>query len=833
MPQFNFTSKTPTRVASSALVLGMMLVNGNVWAQTDTATESDSRLAEALEEIVVTGLKRDQSFLDVPVSVQVFGEAEINRAGISRPQDFLNLTPNITFIQSNHAGEAFVNVRGQTSVRQSESAVAVVIDGVQLATQNEFNQDFFDIQQIEILKGPQGALYGRNAAAGAIIITTKPPTDDFEARGMVSYGNWNSVKSNLAVSGPLVEGKLRFRLSTAINDSDGPYTNIITNEKVHRINEKIARLRLDWLATDRLSVDLRLNGSRLRGGGIAFNAQGPGIVLGGVPSPDPVDTDFVDAPFVNDAPGFNDQDKFSTSIKADYELDFGTITSVTSFNRIVDNYGAKLFPYISANDPRNDAGNAILFGDQTQKLRVSNSAFTQELRLTSQSDQALRWQVGAYFMDSTRVFTNEGGYNGRVPLDTDGNPIVGLDGYLPDPNGEIFASTQPPFDTIFGNRFTRVLIGGGSILRTRGIDGLDTVNPTNSYDETKKGARNYAIFGNVQYDITQDLELSLAARYDIEKRDLETRTPNVINPFTGLTYNNCVTLLGVDPSECLDNETFKQLQPKATLSYKIGDEASAFLSYGRSFKSGGFNAVGTRELVVSAIEETGGITREEAEALVFLQDSYDKEVADAFEIGFKSQFLDRRLSLNGAVFWTDVTNAQQFSFFPAGGIEAVSSFDKVRIKGFELDGTAVVTDFLTLFAGYGYVDSKIRANAAQPASVGNLAPYTAKYNVFAGAQVIQPITAEMDFQGRIEYTRTGPMWFEAANTPGTRRDPVDLVNARVGVASDRWELALWSRNLFNKKYAAEAIVLETALGVFNPNYKAPTRSYGLELRVQL
>ena len=135
--------------------------------------------AQELEEILVTGTKRAASLEDAPLAVQVFTETAIQEAGITRPEDFLSLVPNVNFVTSNHEGEFFVNVRGQASVRFAESAVAVVIDGVQLATSNEFNQDFFDIEQIEVLKGPQNALYGRNATAGAIIVNTKPPGDEW------------------------------------------------------------------------------------------------------------------------------------------------------------------------------------------------------------------------------------------------------------------------------------------------------------------------------------------------------------------------------------------------------------------------------------------------------------------------------------------------------------------------------------------------------------------------------------------------------------------------------------------------------------------------------
>jgi iron complex outermembrane recepter protein len=811
---------------ASGIVLAMTLIH--------PAAAQEASQASQLDEIVVTGLKRDQSFVDVPVSVQVFSEAAINEAGITRPQDFLALTPNITFIQSNHAGEAFVNVRGQTSVRQSESAVAVVIDGVQLATQNEFNGELFDIQQIEVLKGPQGALYGRNASAGAIIITTKAPTDEFEGSVTAGYGNWNTSKANLGVSGAIIPGKLRFRISGALSDTDSQFTNKITNEKSTRSNEKVGRLRFDWMATENLTADLRFSISRLIGAGIAANAQGPGIVIGGVPSP--VDGNATNLPYVTDVPGYNRQDKFSTSLKLDYKFGGFTLTSVTSYNMISDNYQAKLFPYQTHLNPGNDAGNAILFGDQTQKYRINNKAFAQEFRLSSPDDERLRYQAGVYFLTSKRNFTTEQGFNGRVPLNPNGTPNIGVSGFLPNPNGLVRGSLDPAISTaIFGaafNRWDRLLQGGGAILPTLGIDGLETTNPTNAYDVTEYKARNFAPFANIQFDITEDIELSLAARYDIEKREVTTLTPNTINPFTGLTFNDCVRFLGVQPSACNLDKTFKQLQPKATLTYKFPDDAgSIFASAGRSFKSGGFNAIGTRERVVQATQV--GITRAQAEALVFVQDAYDKEVADSFEIGFKSQFADRRVRINGAVFHTDVKNAQQFIFFPNGSVQAVSSIDKVRINGVEIDGTAQLLDSLSLFGGFGYIDSKIKANAGQPASVGNRSPYTSNYNLTAGFQVNQPIgTGDKEFTLRGEYNLQGPMWFDAANTPGTRRSKVGLVNARMGITSESWELSVWSRNLFDREYRVENVVLVTGIGVFNPGFQSVGRSFGIEGKVK-
>src|SRR6266478_54209 len=155
------------------------------------------------EEIVVTARKRDESFRDVPMSVSVFTEQEIESAGIQKPGDFISLVPNMTLVETQNAGNAFVVVRGVSQARNSELSVAVLVEGVLETNPAEFNQELFDIQQIEVLKGPQGALYGRNAIGGAIIIRTKDPSDHFEGSGRVGLGNGVSEKAQMAVSGPI------------------------------------------------------------------------------------------------------------------------------------------------------------------------------------------------------------------------------------------------------------------------------------------------------------------------------------------------------------------------------------------------------------------------------------------------------------------------------------------------------------------------------------------------------------------------------------------------------------------------------------------------------
>ncbi|MBP03112.1 MAG: hypothetical protein CMM25_09925 [Rhodospirillaceae bacterium] len=730
----------------------------------------------AIEEIIVTGLKRASSLLDAPVAVTVFTAQAIEAAGITRPEDYLALVPNVGFVTSNHQGEFFVNMRGQASVRFAESSVAVVVDGVQLATNNEFNMDYFDVEQIEVLKGPQGALYGRNATAGAIIVTTKAPGDEWAGTVSASYGNWNATKLQGGVGGPVTD-KIGVQLSASMTDTDGPFTNTYTDEKVHRWTNKTGRLRVRF-EDEGTTADFIMGTSHGTGGAIAFNAQIAGTTTGGYFIAGPDTNDVHNIPFVNDMPGLNVQDKFNSSFRFVREFDSVTFESVSSFASIKDRYQAKGLPYADYSNPDNSYGVfEFAFGDLTQKWRDQNRAFTQELRLSSNTDSRISWQIGGYFQKGRKARTNVNGlYTGAVA-----------------------SPSLVPND-------------------------INSTNPSVNYDKTKFGVENYSPFGNVQIELTDSFDVTVALRYEIEKRDVETLTPAGANTVTGeATYNQCVLRTGRNPADCKDDTTFKQLQPKVTAAYSFPNEkGSIYASYGKGFKAGGFNTIGVRELLIDGALAVGGNP-----ALIFTQNSYDKETSNAFELGFKSRLMDDTVALNGAIFKTNVKDAQQFEFFPVGSIQAVSRIDKQKIEGFELDVNIQAADWINIFGAYGYVDAKITSLLAQPLFNGNRVPYIAKYNASAGYQITTPVTSEIDFVHRLEYKGVGSVWYDSSNLAGSRRDPIDLIDARVGFSGETWDLTLWGRNLTNEKYASESVPL---LSILNVPHKAPTRSYGIEAR---
>ena len=229
--------------------------------------------AQALEEVVVSARKRNETLEDAPVSVRAFTESEIQSAGISTPQDFINLTPNVTLVQTQNAGNSFLNIRGVSQARNSELSAAVLIDGVLMSNPTQFNQQLFDIEQIEVLRGPQGALYGRNAIGGAITINTKQPGDEFEGRIEAGVDSGPGYKVRGTMGGPLSDN-VRYRLSGSYMDTDGFINNTVLGEEADPVKDASARLRLIWDISDTFNADFRLSYSKLDTQALYFRISG-------------------------------------------------------------------------------------------------------------------------------------------------------------------------------------------------------------------------------------------------------------------------------------------------------------------------------------------------------------------------------------------------------------------------------------------------------------------------------------------------------------------------------------------------------------------------------
>lgn len=729
---FRLGTRSQLTTGTASLVLALALAAHPASAQsTANPAGVDQASGAAESEIVVTALRRDSKLLDTPASVSVLGAAMIEQARITRPADFAIFVPNMSITQSNRAGEAFVTIRGIAQARQADATVAVIVDGVQQGSAEELNQELFDIKQIEVLKGPQGALYGRNAIGGAIVITTQPPPEDFHASASVSYGNISAIRAVGTVSIPVVADKVYLRVSGYHNENDGFYRNIVNGRKVDPSSERGGRVRLDVQLTDEFSLDLRAALTHFDGSGINY-----------LPQFGVLDVDNTSRNYNQNIPGVDKQNKRNFSLTMKYETPEGVISFTPSYSRVIENLTADAFPYdFSASN--------------TQSARFYTRSTTGELKFTSAQDRRFTYIVGAYGADIKRQDTVATGQ------DTG--------------QGVVFPVAGAPY-------------------------GATSQNPTLALQNDRYHYKVYAVFAQAGLSITDQLQLSAAMRYDHEKRETVNVTPAAFSAFSGNRRN----------------KTFEGFEPKVTLSYKITPQVNLYADYSQGFVSGGFNPAQT-EAILQAADPNSTTPNE-----------YGKQTSKAFEAGIKTDLLSHRLTLNAAYFRTKVKNLQQFQFFPAATLQAINPIDGAKIDGFEADLTYRMSPALTLFAGAGYTNARISKILGAPALKGNRTPYVPRYTANGGIQYQQDLGGDVDGSMRVDYQRVGPQNFDIANTPGSRRSAIDLVNARIALSRGQWQIAAFSKNLFNEKYNVESIVVTPNVQLL---YPAPLRTYGIELKV--
>ena len=250
--------------------------------------------------------------------------------------------------------------------------------------------------------------------------------------------------------------------------------------------------------------------------------------------------------------------------------------------------------------------------------------------------------------------------------------------------------------------------------------------------------------------------------------------------------------------------TWSELQPKATLRFKPTDAITFYGGWSRGFRSGGFNQTG-----VGAVAHTNGI--------LGVNDLFNAEVADTFEVGMKGEFLDRRLNAGLSLYHTKSTNGYFFVFLAANSTQNLGNLD-AKYKGAEFELNAKATDRIDLYASFGYTDSKITA-MEDPTVIGNQAPLVSRTTFNAGVQYRQPLAGGMNGTVRLDFQTIGRTWWDPQNS--TSRDPVSLLDLRVGLQGDKWSATAWSKNLTNKLYNAE----------FSPGgflWRAPPRRYGVD-----
>ncbi len=789
--------------------------------------------APATDEIVVTARRGNEQLRDVPASITVLSEDVIRRAQVRNVQDVVTLTSGVSIVTGTaEVGDTQINIRGVNGARDAEGSVALVVDGILKTNTAALNQAQSDLTQIEILKGPQGAIYGRNAAAGAIVISTRKPGDRLELRARASAANNNRYEASTTLSGPIGD-TAGFVLNGEYFHTDGFYRNTGPNPAaqgptVDQQESVFLNGRLLVEPSENLSLDFKGRYGRVTAGSIAYNVVFalPNVAAAfGAPAfaPDVNDQKF---DFLSNIGSDGTQETVEFSGKADLDLGAvrltgwalysdiqqeliadGAVAAFGFFNSAPEcrastlalfNSGFALPPPLSiASTPEASTlgGFSPTTCDSTQYQVRNQSDFSAEVRLASNDGGALDWSVGGYFLSLRRQVGVAIGYD-----------------------------------------------RGQGVLRNL-FNPQGSSNPTEQLANDRFDTTVFAAFGSLEYDVSEQLTLSGALRYDRELR----RVRNLVDPLARnqfLRGGNQPLNVGLDfgPLEP-QREVFEQLQPRLSLAFKPSSDLTMFASWGVGFKSGGFNNQGSQATIEGAFNGPA------IGADLAISDRFRKERSSAFEVGMRGAVLDGRLRFEAAGYLTDVTDMQFFEFFagPFGILRVVSNIDKVRLQGLEGSLTARVIDGWTLQATGNLTDSTIKRNSARPGTEGGRSPYTPDYTLNFSSDMAFPVSDSVELLFRADYQRVGPTWFSTVqegdrptlfrlffgpvlgtgNFSQARRDPYGILNLRAGARFSGVTVTAFATNVLKERYLAEVIPAPE----FGGSFASPgaLRTIGLEL----
>ncbi len=816
-----------------------------------------------IEEVFVTARRREETIQEVPGTVTALSQETLDQAGVQRAEDFVRLVPGVTMVDAAEVGDTQVNIRGINGARDAENSFAFILDGILYTNPASFNREYTDLRQVEVFKGPQGAIYGRNAAAGAIIVTTNGPTNETAANALISIAEDSTYLFKGSYGGALIQDEVYWQVSADYRESDGYYRNqfqngaaVVDSYEGYNVNARVI-----WDISDNTTLDTKMRIGSTSANSITFNSTFALPVFAAALNNPPANQNVNDFDFQFDGNiiSDNDQDAFEFSTKLDHDFDTMTLTSWVLYsdidNNLISDGTSGAFGFYNVDPvcqqttadltgypllPPQFIGqvptgvifdpNGSFFGaytpttcDGIQEQLRNQKDLSFELRLASATDSPVQWMAGVYYLDIDRQV--------GVSLNKDAGtpPIRGL--YQPEP----------------GPNSTAAL----------------------AYDQFDSQV--WAIFGQVEWDVTDTFELSFALRYDREERKVTNLVdPNARQSYIDLNLNGVFDdplnpgLLffpnGIPPNA----ENYSEWQPKIAARWDATDSTSFFASYGVGFKAGGFNNGGSASTVdlyidgfINCFNPSGICFADELGVpMPRIRDQYDKETSDAYEIGFNGTYLDGRLRLNGSYYYTQVNDMQFFEFFVGsfGLLRVVSNIDEVDISGVELGADYVLGDNWSFYAGFNFLDSEIKANSSRPDTVGNEAPYTPDYTANLGVNFNLPVTADWNFFTRVDARWTGATWFhtvqegqrptifmplfelgfgEGAGALGiadysvSRRDEFALVDLRMGFGNDNWTITAFATNLTNESYLEEVIPAPEFGGSFN--HPGTERRLGLEL----
>ncbi len=748
----------------------------------------------AVETVVVTARLRAEDAQSTPLGLSVVTEQALKATRTENVSQIIQLVPSANYSSPNPRNTS-LTIRGLGSsvvaIAQSndglEPGVGFYVDQVYHARPATAAFDFLDVQRVEVLRGPQGTLFGKNTTAGAINITTKAPAFDFGAEAEATLGNINYSQAKATVTGPILADTVAGRMSVFSTRRDGVLRNVATGRRANDIDnlgfhaqlliKPNADVRL-LLSADDSKIDSQCCTQTFVRVGTTLKAaarQYPALAAGlnyTPPSLNPYDrlTDI-------DAPIAVRTDEGGLSAVADWNLGKATVTSVSSW---------RWWNWDAAND-RDYTGIKIQL---LQHIPSRQDQYSQEFRVASNGRQTLDYVAGLYAFSQT----------------ISGEPI-----------------------TAYGPQAAYWLLGPAPAFPSNLLDGYTQDGHTRFHSAS------YAAFGEVTWHASERLSLTGGLRYTYE--DKNGRFDSTVSggaAATGALLNSKLSILR--PQSYAAKDTDGSLSGRAVGSYQVSDAVMAYASFAKASKSGGINMSG---LPLDA-------TNNPALATAVVR----PERNTSYEVGVKSQLFEKRLIFNADIFDTDVRDFQTnvVDTGPGALRGYLANIDHVRVKGLEIDAAFALSQNLSGHFGMSRTDGKYVSYKNGPCPLERIGSATTVCDLSGGGL---PNLPKFAWTAGAEYRRgltlgalSGEAYLHAEASARTRTfgDPTDsrytvidgysLVNAALGFrAHGPWEVSLWAKNLLRENYLQNVTVQAGNSGLVVGTPSDP-RTVGVTLRAR-
>ena len=742
------------------------------------------------EDIVVTARRREENPQEIPLSVSVFTDTDIEERSMRDLASIAHYTPNLDFGTGGFASEitqATVYIRGVGQIDPaifSDPAVAIYVDGVYLARSQGAILDLLDVERIEVLRGPQGTLFGKNTTGGALSVITRQPSARFGGLVDLSAGDRDHLGARLSLDSAV--GTKAFQtISVTHTERDGFSRSLANGQRYHDDNRDAARWALHAAPSESWTLDLSASYSRKR------EAGGNNFVLAWVETPlisfyngvrrDAGLPEYTDA-FVTDnlrvsyatEPPFLDSDLWDTTLRLGWTSPSFTVQSITAYRSVQDS---------SFSEPD---GSPIPLA--AREVELQHEQWSQEVQLSGSSlEQRLTWVLGSLYFEETPYEVSRILLFGDLfeALEAAPGPIYAPPGL---PDALCRPGPPPPGVPCFGgagNPFNQAFFRGDGNLEFRDLE-----------------TTSWALFGEGSMDLSERLSLTLGLRYSYDDKRFDYRT----EPATGAPGANLT-----------NQDSWDAWTPRLSLAYRAREELMLYLSISNGFKSGGFNG-----------------RPQERQAL----DPFDPERVWTYELGFKSDFATQHLTLNGAAFYSDYTDIQFGAFLNIDGqpVFITTNAGDAEINGFELE--AVAQPFLgtTLSAGVGFLDNHFtEIDPGVPGGLenGGVLPRAPEWSWHLTLQQAWDTSSRLGtIIAAADYSYRGKVFNDVQNSPGIAQGAYGLVGARLLIVpSERWELALFGTNLTDESFLGSGF-FTGAFGI-DVGISGRPREWGLSARLRL